>query len=697
MKTNVLGRVKNLRLAASKPLLPLYEAIINSIQAIEDAKEQNGKIAVALERDTTLFSTEDRTLGDITTFEVTDNGVGFTDANYESFLTSDTTYKASKGGKGVGRFMWLIAFEHADVVSTYAGEDGLTTRSFRFAPTEEGVENHAITKDEGKDRGTTVRLIRMREQYRRQCPKRLETVAAYIAEHCLEYLIRGDCPSIILTDRSSGESLDLNNFFEQEMSRKSETTEIDFRGHKLRVLHIHLRSAHIQDHLIHYCADDRVVTSEKLGGKVPNLRQRLLDQNSEEFVYAAYIEADFLNESVNPERTGFGLAESDDNLFKGEFTWRDVQTAVTEECRRFLEPYTGPIQQEKEERIRRFVNNEAPEYRVILAHIPDVIERIDPDVSDDQLDVELYKGYHSLQVTLREQGRELLSQDVADDEEDRQVFDSQLQSYFATVSDVNASDLARYVCRRKTVIELLSKLLQRREDGKYPLEEEVHRVIFPMRLDSDQIPMDRHNLWLVDERLAFHDYLASDKPISTVPHLSNGDHHEPDILVLDNAHAFSASAEPPYPAITLIEFKRPMRSNYPTEENPLVQLRKYIEAIRAGKARDPEGRDIPIPQNMPFYCYLICDITDRVREYARDFSLIAAPDGMGYFGYNQHYGAYFEIISYTKLVNDARKRNAAFFNKLGLPARTVRASSSQGEVQDQQTVPISDNGSIANG
>lgn len=34
------------------------------------------------DRDKTLFSTEDRTLGDITTFEITDNGIGFTDANY---------------------------------------------------------------------------------------------------------------------------------------------------------------------------------------------------------------------------------------------------------------------------------------------------------------------------------------------------------------------------------------------------------------------------------------------------------------------------------------------------------------------------------------------------------------------------------------------------------------------------------------
>jgi hypothetical protein len=97
------------------------------------------------------------------------------------------------------------------------------------------------------------------------------------------------------------------------------------------------------------------------------------------------------------------------------------------------------------------------------------------------------------------------------------------------------------------------------------------------------------------------------------------------------------------------------------------------------------------------HCYLVCDITDRIREYACDFSLIAAPDGLGYFGYNQNYGAYFEIISYTKLVSGARKRNAAFSDKLGLPARTSRASSSQTGSQEQQAGPMSESRSTANG
>lgn len=70
---------------------------------------------------------------------------------------------------------------------------------------------------------------------------------------------------------------------------------------------------------------------------------------------------------------------------------------------------------------------------------------------------------------------------------------------------------------------------------------------------------------------------------------------------------------------------------------------------------------------MPFYCYIICDLTPRLKEWARTYNLRATPDGLGFFGYNENYGAYLEVVSYSKLVTDAQKRNQAFFTHLGLP------------------------------
>lgn len=41
---------------------------------------------------------------------------------------------------------------------------------------------------------------------------------------------------------------------------------------------------------------------------------------------------------------------------------------------------------------------------------------------------------------------------------------------------------------------------------------------------------------------------------------------------------------------------------------------------------------------------------------------------MGFFGFNRSLNCYIEIISYDRLLNMAKERNKAFFDKLGLPS-----------------------------
>ena len=54
--------------------------------------------------------------------------------------------------------------------------------------------------------------------------------------------------------------------------------------------------------------------------------------------------------------------------------------------------------------------------------------------------------------------------------------------------------------------------------------------------------------------------------------------------------------------------------------------------------------------------------------YRHDATIgIRTPDNLGYFGYNPSLSAYVEVISYTKLLRDAKKRNKILFDKLNLP------------------------------
>jgi hypothetical protein len=219
------------------------------------------------------------------------------------------------------------------------------------------------------------------------------------------------------------------------------------------------------------------------------------------------------------------------------------------------------------------------------------------------------------------------------------------------------------------VLDFLHKQLSLADNGKYRREERIHKIIFPLRRTSDDVFFDEHNLWVLDEKLVYHAFLASDKQLRTNPEVSTKSQKEPDLLIFDKACAFTAGGDPPYSAITIIEFKRPMRDDYKPDDNPFVQVRQYIMDIRDGKARTFDGRDIPVGKDVPFFCYVVSDVTHTLEQQAYDFELTKTPDGQGFFGYKRQYNAYVEVISYTKMVVGAKKRNAAFFDKLALPTR----------------------------
>ncbi|MDQ2945301.1 MAG: ATP-binding protein, partial [Acidobacteriota bacterium] len=93
----------------------MFEAVVNSFQAIEDMNSRTvvPRIDILVERDDDMLPGVEID-GSVNGFTVTDNGIGFNEDNLESFFTSDTQYKALRGGKGIGRFIWLKAFQYAE-------------------------------------------------------------------------------------------------------------------------------------------------------------------------------------------------------------------------------------------------------------------------------------------------------------------------------------------------------------------------------------------------------------------------------------------------------------------------------------------------------------------------------------------------------------------------------------------------------
>jgi len=87
--------------------------------------------AVEIERAADLFKDE---TAPIDSFKITDNGIGLDDENFDSFNTAFSRRKVAAGGKGLGRFTWLKAFESAEIESVFRDADGsFLSRSYIFS------------------------------------------------------------------------------------------------------------------------------------------------------------------------------------------------------------------------------------------------------------------------------------------------------------------------------------------------------------------------------------------------------------------------------------------------------------------------------------------------------------------------------------------------------------------------------------
>ena len=76
--------------------LPIIEAIVNSIDAIDDENRKNtekGKIEITFKREITLSKDDPNLLPDIVDVIIEDNGIGFNKENTEAFDTLYTTKK----------------------------------------------------------------------------------------------------------------------------------------------------------------------------------------------------------------------------------------------------------------------------------------------------------------------------------------------------------------------------------------------------------------------------------------------------------------------------------------------------------------------------------------------------------------------------------------------------------------------------
>lgn len=678
MRIDIRGRVDNTDLPASKWLLPVFEAMVNSIHAIRQRPDRRGEIIVTVERNLSqgVLTEDAKAISPITAFVVQDNGVGFTHKNFNAFCTSDTRAKANLGGKGVGRFLWLKGFERAHIESIYTGSDGKNRkRSFDFTYSDDGVGNHTDVEAPDEPARTSVRLHSLKSEYRDQSPKTSAGITGRIIEHCMKYFVQQACPNVRLHDSATGEEIDVNARFSEVVRSVSETFAIG--KHEFTINHMRIAPGLGRPvHRIHFCAHDRSVWEEGMSGTTPNLEGSLHDpENDRQFVYAGYVSGQFLDERVRPERTDFVLLSPEDLPQTDEVGRQGLLDAAVQKASEYLNPFTKSLQAEKERKVRNYVQSEAPQYRPLLKHRPAVLDRLSVNLPTDKLDIELYKLNQQYESELRREYQELLKE--VGDAEDYDAHRRRYEQFLEEWNETGVATLAKYVAHRKATLSFLTTRLAKRDDGDYQYEEAIHELIFPLRATSDDVPAERMNLWIIDERLSYHHYLASDKYLDKLEPVEIESHRRTDIIIFGHPFAFAEADSPSFGSVVLIEFKRPARDDYTDDENPISQVLGYIEDLRSGKAEDRRGRPLTIPPTLPMHAFIICDITPTLVKYAGRADFLPTVDQHRYYSYHKKYAATLEVISFDTMLDLAERRNRILFDKLGVNDAALIAQCSE--------------------
>jgi hypothetical protein len=667
MLVDIKGKINEKKLAYNNTLLPLFEAIVNSIHAIEeDSATKPGIIRVKLIRSTqsVIKLNETAALPAFRDFIIEDNGIGFTERNFESFNFAHSTYKEKRGGKGIGRFVWLRAFQKAEIESRFLENEQWFHRKFNFEPTKDGIEKPICdpVTEEPKQRSTVVKLIGLRENYQKWCNTNIEDIAYKIIEHCFMYFLQPDCPRIVVSDEQT--EIVVNDYFSTFTRGQVFEKSFKVRDESFIIDLVKIYGAR-PDNKIHYCANSREVQNEKISIEIPELDTFIIDENGDRFSIAVYIMGEYLDRYVNEERTQINfMKKSDSDIFyPNEVTQEEIRNAACELIKAELSQYLDQLSEVRLEKVVSTIYRH-PQYKQLLKYKKESLRRIKSNLSEDEMEVELFKIQQELDYETKNEAKEILK--FIDNSDDKDEFQKKHSEIYDKIIEVGNSKLSQYIIHRKLVLDLLEKHIKPKKDGAFAKEDAVHRLIFPLKTLSDNIGFEDHNLWVIDERLSYHKYLASDKKFKEIKLLNSASSDRPDIIVFNKPFAFT-NDEKPYSSVVLIEFKRPMRDDYNENENPINQINRYAGEIAENEVKDKDNRTLDVKPNTPIYAYIICDLTKNLRKFAKDAGYKPLPDNDGFFAFNDNYNLYIEIISFDKLIKDAKQRNKILFDKLSLP------------------------------
>lgn len=649
-KSSLVARIKNFSMTPNEnnALMPLFEAITNSLQAISEKYKKDwiekGNVDIFVYLNETKEYPVD--------IEISDNGIGFNTANFDSFLTFDSLYKQNIGGKGIGRFSWLKAFDSVHVRSVFCEDGKRFKREFDFILDDTPIKNHIIDEEKSNfPEGTTVYLKGMKSIYRSRFPLQTNSVLRKVLVHFLPILVAGS-PSInIISDE---ESSDIKTIFEENRYNITEENIEIGENESIHLKNLFLNKKCLdgrQDgHTFFFSANNRIVDKHNLNNQLG--LSKACEYEDKEVYYIGILTGTILDESVFGERNSFDLSDEKKNEI--------LKSAIAHIKNGYLNEYINKLIEEKSEKLKKVLDKN-PRYKYLVKDTVEYAKNKLPlsAQKDEDIIKELAIYDHRESISTEKQVQKILNNGYSEEE-----FEESFSKTISRINEQNKSNLHEYIAKRKVILDIICNRLKYEDDenNKNFKEAAIHKIICPMNALSDHLEISNQNLWIINDKLSFYKFWASDKEIKK--YIEDSDSKSrPDLALFNGCLSFGKRNDP----VVIIEFKRPGRDDYTIADNPIQQVYDYIDEFRGKRVKQDNGEHINIPDDTPFFCYIICDTTPSLEKILKRENMYTALIGQGgYFGYNSEYKAFIEIIDFRSMIEDAKERNRFFFKELGI-------------------------------
>jgi len=626
-------------------LLPILEAVSNAMHGIEarfgDEAESKGEVEIAIAN-----------LNDPTTLliGITDNGVGLDKDNYRSFKTPFSGLKLKQKGRGFGRFIAFKVFSRILYSSRYQGDKNEEKRTFRFDITK---KNELIFHDADPDflhLGLRVEYDSPLEDWNDQIGELTrEDVSDAIGSHFLPFFLYKWLPKITIK-YDDGEPEDITQHFRDIFVQSDAgkiTCEIDGKNEEIEYSLTKIpKTRSFKNHCLLFAAADRIV------GKPRDLTNILgqphfTDENDKNYIVIAVVRSSAFENRLNDARTGINISPRIIEEIVGS-----VSSVIQKGEKKQIEKIKKAQAKNLDEALR-----ENPILRLGLRgqSISSYVEGKPNNWTNQQFVSDL--AIHRYRASRD------LSKEIASAAQSAEEYSEHISEIVRKIDDNNKEALAEYVVHRKKVIELVEAARRHGDDGKHAAEDVIHDLVFKRFSDSVKKDYFEHNLWLIDDALAFLPYVSSDRTMHGSKR-SKGD-KVADLAFFDESLVLGDNDGT---TITIVEFKRPSRDDYRfgnEKSDPVLQVINTLEqATQAGGISKTDGSHFAFEGVVRRFAYIIADLKPSMLNVLKTHDFRNDWNPKIHFRYRDNEEIFIQAMGYDTLIDNAKKRNQAFFSVL---------------------------------